>query len=145
MEEYESLLVPNLKVSVANYITEFIISVKHKNKSLPKVEYWQKKYEESFKELQTEYIAELTQVKKLLKVFSPDVLIKYFKSNKMWTLRYLKKEQSKELIYNLFIAQYQYIQDLKDIKKSELEIVDNKIEYIEQSLKKSNNAISKGL
>ena len=147
-QQYQSLLVPNLNVDIANYLTEILL-VRSK-KDLPKgIEFWRKEFATQYKDAAERYICELTQIKKLLKVFSPIVVVDYFKATpKLWTVRFLKKEESKDLIYNLFVNQYKYIQSLKDLKKTELEFVDDKLIVIEQAEVKSfkrKNKISKGL
>lgn len=144
---YQSLIVPNLNVDIANYLCEIVLTRKFKYKPdrLPKVEFWRSQYKNDFKELQNLYIAELTQIKKLLKVFSSEVILKFFKENDYYTIRFLTKDQSKELIFGLFIKQYEFIQSLKDIKKTEIELVPDKVQYIEQARTKKSNLISKGL
>lgn len=145
--EYPSLIVPTLRVNVANYITEIVFTRRalKTKKIVPKVEFWRKEYRGDFKDLTNDYIAELTQVKKLLKIFAPQVLIDELKENDWFSFRYLTKEQSKDLIFQLFVRHIKYLDQLKNIKKTELEVLDDKIQYIDQASIKTNNKLSKGL
>lgn len=146
-KKYSSIIVPELEVDVANYITEIILKRKFKYKpdKLPKVEFWRKQYKDEFKDISNLYIAELTMVKKLLKVFSPDVVLNTFKENNLFTLRFLTKEESASLIFGLFKSQIEYLDTLSNLKKTELEMVDDKIMFIEQKTQMKKNAIAKGL
>lgn len=121
---YDSPSVPNLKVDVANYITEIILS---RQGQLPGVPFWTKDHKDKYKDLCTKYVAELTQVKKLLKVFSPTVVAKYVKENKVWSLRMVKKERVPYIIFDLFSAQLAYINTLDNIDKAKLELLDDKV------------------
>lgn len=140
--QYQSLAVPTIFVDVSNFLTEIL--VERKRGALPNVEFWQKQYADTYKDLTDLYIMELTQVKKLLKVFSPVVLVEYIQKSKLSTLRYLTKEQAKDVIYDLFAKQVKYIQSIKEIKKTEIEFIDDKLEFVQTKLR-NNNAIAKGL
>lgn len=146
MPEYQSLIVPDLSVDIANYLTEIIVTnnAARFKKNLPKYEYWRKEYKDSHKEITNQYIAELTQIKKLLKVFSAPVLIKYFKESKIISFRFVKKEQMPLIIFDLFKAQIEYISSIK-ISNSDLQEATNKVEYIEAKSMPQRNLLSKGL
>lgn len=136
---------PNLKVDIANYITEIIIDKLLLNKKVerPNFAFWKKEYNDKLPELTETYVYELTQVKKLLKVFCGKVLIDKFKDGTIHTLRYMTKEDSKDLIFELFKNQITYISSL-DISKKELERVVDKVNYIE-SRPTGNKKLAKGL
>ncbi len=140
------MVVPNLKVDVSNYLTEILLT--KKKRKMPPVAFWTKEYKVGYEKLTEEYVLELTQIKKLLKVFSPIVLVNFFKTQKYMTLRFLKLDEQQRLIYDLFKEQVKYLATL-DIPKTELEKVDNKLEYIERKVVASNaaknNRINKGL
>ncbi len=146
--EYQSLIVPGLMVDTPNYITEIIIKRRYekRRKAPPKFAYWRAEYGDDTKEERNEYIAELTQIKKLLNVFSPAVVISYITNTpSIWSYRYLKKEQLNEVITNLFKLQLQYITELR-IKKSEIQVVADKQEYIQNKIsQKQTNLLTKGL
>jgi hypothetical protein len=143
---YKSLFVLDLDIDVSNYITEIIISRywEFKNK-IPPVPFWQKEYKDNYKKLTDSYVYELTQVKKLLKVFSPAVVLYYIKNNNITTLRYAKLEDTKEIIFGLFKNQLIFINQIKEISKNELEKENDKIEYIENKTRKKDNLFSKGV
>lgn len=145
---YDSILIPDLKVDVANAITEIIFKRRQTKmrKEIPKVEFWRKEYKEheSYKAFANDYIAELTQVKKILKIFSPEVVLKYAKEQDLWSLRYITKERLPGIIFDLFLAQIAYIKDL-EIKASEIETLTSKVEYINNQVIRRNNKIGKGL
>ena len=146
MEKYQSLIVPDLQVDIANYLTEIIVkrNAERFRVVLPKYEYWRKEYKGKHDELTTRYIAELTQVKKLLKVFSAPVLIKYFKESKIISFRFVKKADMPPIIYDLFLAQIAYISSLK-VSVSVLAETENKVEYVASVQPKQNNLLSKGI
>lgn len=147
--QYDSILIPGKKVDISNYVTEIIFQRRYNKlrRDIPKVEFWRKEYEAeaSFKELRNDYIAELTQVKKLLKVFCPEVVAKYAKEADLWSLRYIKKGELPAIITELFRRQLEHITALR-IKASEVERAVDKVEYIQnQTVKRTNNILSKGI
>lgn len=147
MEKYKSLIVPDLYVDTQNYITEIIIKRRYEKykKVLPKSAFWRSEYKEDFKDIRNEYVAELTQVKKLLNVFSPAVVINYISNNtKILSYRYIKKEVLKDVVLELFKLQIEYADMLK-VKKSELQLAEDKVEYIERAGPKQDSLVSKGL
>lgn len=115
---------------------------------MPPVAFWTKEFKDGYEQLVNEYVLELTQVKKLLKVFSPVVLVEYFKTQKYMTLRFLKLDEQKALIYDLFKEQIKYLATLS-IPKQELEKVHDKPEYIQRKViateAAKNSRINKGL
>lgn len=143
---HDSISVPGLKVDVPNYITEIILS---RQARLPGVAFWTKDNKDNYKELCVKYVAELTQVKKLLKVFSPTVVAKYVKDNQVWSLRYVKKERLPYIILDLFKAQIEYIASLENIDRAKLEQLDDKVGSIEMTvtaqLPQTRNKAAKGL
>ena len=142
LNTYQSLCVPNLMVDVSNYLTEILLS--KKKRKMPPVAFWTKEYKGQYDALVREYILELTQIKKLLKVFSPCVLVEYFRGKEYKTVRFLKLEEQKALVYDLFKAQLNYLSSLS-ISKKELEKVDDKLEYIEKKVAAKSTRIGKGL
>lgn len=141
------MIVPGLKVDASNYITEIFIlrQAKARKANVPPIPFWQKQYSEGYEKLTESYVYELTQVKKMLKVFCPEVLVRYFQGSKWPSLRYLTKENLAIVVTDLFKAQIKYIGTIEEIKKSDLERQVNKVEYIEIVRAKANNAIGKGL
>ena len=147
--EFNSTIIPDKKINIANYITEIIFRRRYTKlrKEVPKVEFWRKEFASSdlYSEMAKDYVAELTQVRKILKVFSPHVVLKYVQSTDLWSLRYLTNDRLPQVISELFIAQLKYIKDL-DIKAAEIEKLTTKVEYIEkQVIKRNNNILSKGV
>lgn len=147
--DFDSVIIPNKKVDIVNYITEIIFQRRYTKlrRSIPKVEFWRKEFAESdlYREMAKDYVAELTQVRKILKVFSPEVVLTYVKNNDLWSLRYITKDKLPGVICDLFVAQIKYLQDL-GIKAAEIERLTNKVEYVEgQAARKRNNIIAKGV
>ena len=103
---WNSLFVTNLVVDLPNYITEIILLnwCKRWNKPIPNCAFWRKEISEQsaiWKELRKRYIAELTQIKSLLKKYDYTILIDKLKKDKITTIRYLKKYEKDKFIRDL--------------------------------------------
>lgn len=134
-KNYKSHFVPDLDIDVGNFITEMIVRNKLLNwkKPLPTFPFWQNTYQgdPKNKALTKDYYLELTEVRNLLKVFSANVLIECFKELKLHTLRYLKKENKMEVIYNLYGRQLKIMKELKE-DKALVEVSEDKTIFFEQ-------------
>jgi len=125
-KEYKSMFVPQLMVGISSHITELIINNKiewHSKKSgssKPKCAFWKKdvanEYPE-FKQLQKDYIVEISYVKNLLKCFSAKTIISYIKDRGIITLRYLPLDKQKTVIYNLFNLELKYKKEEDAMRK----------------------------
>jgi hypothetical protein len=144
---YKSKFVPELDVDISNYLTEILISRnwKYKGNKVPPLAFWTKEHKDNYKELVTDYVYELTQVKKILKVFSPGVVLSYLKNNEISSLRYIKKEDFKDMLFGLFKDQLSFLNTLEEISKTEIENEQDKIEYIARKTQKTDNLFAKGL
>lgn len=134
--QYKSKFVHDLDITVAEYITEILISnfCSWQKISVPQRPFWKKEYQSTTldKELAKRYIAEISYVHDLLKVFSPSVITEVFSKANPIGLRLVKVATREKIIYKLYEAQAKYIKSLKCIKErvSELERIDNKLEFV---------------
>lgn len=129
LKQYKSIFVADLEIDIANFITETLIKngLEYYKKPLPNVAFWQKDIATSHPSLQNlhdRYIRELPEIRRYLKVFSPGNLLEVFKKKSLYTVFFLKKEQRKDLIYDLFLNQIRHVQDIED--KPQLETLDIK-------------------
>jgi hypothetical protein len=126
---YKSIFVTDLDIDIANYVTEILIKklLEKYKKPLPNVAFWQKDIanaNSSLKYLHDNYIRELPEVRKYLKVFSPTNLIEVFNKNKITSVFYLDKNSRKDLIYDLYLNQLKHVKSLDN--RVQLETLDIK-------------------
>lgn len=133
---HKSHFVPDLDIDVCNFIAEMITRNKLLNwkKPLPTCPFWQNIYQSDpkIKALTKDYYLELTEARNLLKVFSASVIIECFKELKLHTLRYLKKENKMEVIYNLYGRQLKAMKELKE-DKALVELSEDKTIFFQES------------
>jgi len=116
-KEHKSVFVTDLEIDIANFLTEvlFVQFFKSSNRPLPTGAFWKKEYTDvnpSFKWLSEKYNLEIQEVRKLLKVFSPSVISAAITKHKVTTLVYMKKEERKEMIYQLYLDQLKLVKQL---------------------------------
>lgn len=129
--EIKSLIVPNLVIDLGNYLTEILIinQCKKFKKQVPSVPFWKKEYSGLNKDLffiSKNYGLELSAIKDYLLIFAPSVLIAEFHNSNLHTVRFLKKEERKELLYKLFNRQVKYIRSLENFDTVKFEALSNK-------------------
>lgn len=116
-KNYKSLFDPSIETDIYNYITEFLIKqrLELSKKNLPKCPFWRKEYQTNdyLKWLGETYQSELTEVKKICKVFDVRPIIETIKSTKIFSLRYAKLEQRKSFIYALYLSQSKHMSEQK--------------------------------
>lgn len=127
----------DLDISIDSYLAESImlnkiawLAKKNDKISKPTCAFWRNevaKNDEFLLQLKTWYINELTYLKNLLKVFSARVIINYINKRGIITFRYLKLDQQKTVIYNLWNDECDYQKELKlqekKVKKLDTELV----------------------
>jgi hypothetical protein len=111
-KRFKSLFLPSEQVDAANYITELLMQkyAKAKKIGVPNYPFWRKEYQERnnsevIQDLADRYGKEIISVTRLLKVFSPVVLVDYITTSWPYTLFYLKKVQQQEVIFELYKKQ----------------------------------------
>jgi hypothetical protein len=134
---YNSNIVAGTQVDLPNYITELLIinQCKKYKKSIPTTPFWKKEYAGLNKDLSflsKNYALELTAIKDLLLLFAPKVLLEYFKSTDLTTVRFLKKENRMTMLYRLCHIQVKYIRSLENIDISKFEKLEDKSQIFEQ-------------
>lgn len=128
---YKSLIVPDLEVDLGNYLTELLIinQCKKFKKPIPTTPFWKKEYAGLHKDLlfiSKNYGLELSAIKDYLLIFAPSVLIAGFQKKNLHTIRFLKKEERKELMYELCLQQVKYIRSLENFDTQRFEAINNK-------------------
>lgn len=116
-KEHKSVFVTDLEIDIANFLTEvlFVQFFKSSNRPLPTGAFWKKEYTDvnpSFKWLSEKYNLEIQEARKLLKVFSPSVISAAITKHNVTTLVYMKKEERKEMIYQLYLDQLKLVKQL---------------------------------
>lgn len=116
-KEHKSVFVTDLEIDIANFLTEvlFVQYFKAYNRPLPTGAFWKKEFTDvnpSFKKLAEKYNLEIQEIRKLLKVFSPAILSALITTYKISTLVYMKKEERKEMIYQLYLDQLKLVKQL---------------------------------
>lgn len=119
-KQYSSIFVPETKIDIENYITEVIIVnfLNWQKQPIPKSPFWRADISNNnhgLDELRKRYIAELTGVKKLMKVFNPAVIMAYFQTSKMVGYTMVRAETKTKIIMELFNRQLKYADSLDKI------------------------------
>lgn len=121
---YQSIFVPEIKIDIANYLTEILIKnyLNWLKIPLPKCPFWRKdiaSQNADLKKLSNKYVAELTEVKELLFVFDPSVMAKDFIDNKRIGVKVIKKEQKSAIFETLIQKQISANKSKGKISKTE--------------------------
>lgn len=119
----QSIFVSGLEITEAAAIAEHIISnrLEARNKPKPTCAFWKVEHKATFEALANTYVLELTDVRNLLKVFSPAVVLETVRDLKIQTFRYMTKEEKKECLYYLYRAQVAMVKTLEEIPAAKIE------------------------
>lgn len=135
-KQFNSLFVPELLVDIPNHIVELILinKLEYQKKDKPKCAFWRKDIaatNSKYLTLQKDYIVELQYVKKLLMVFSPQVVINTVKNKKQITLGYLKTKNRETFVYELFQKQIDLVKEIKEKQETLEEKSSNLVTQVE--------------
>lgn len=119
LKEFTSIFVTGLQIDTGNLISETLIKnyLSQRRLPIPTCAFWQSEIyraNPALKALADRYILELGQVRKLLKVFSPQVILYEINARGWLTLIYMNKEERKEFIYALFLEQVKLAKTLSN-------------------------------
>ena len=70
-----------------------------------------------FKQLQKDYVLEISYVKNLLKCFSPKTIVSYVKDRGLITMRYLPLDKQKTMVYNIFNLELKTQKEKEELRK----------------------------
>lgn len=74
-------------------------------RDVPRTPFWRKEYKgqsEQFEFWANKYSLELSEITNLLRIFPPRVIAETIKSNKTWTIKFLKLPDKQAFIYKLY-------------------------------------------
>lgn len=131
---YPSRFVAKLEVTIAEYITEILIQnyLVWQKKPMPRNAFWRKGITENskeFKTLKNKFVAELTMVKDLIKVFSPSVVAKYFLEHKCVGYRTVKSETRLKILDGIYREQLIYNKSMFNGTAKQLEQMADKRQF----------------
>lgn len=142
---YTSYFVPEHKIDIANYLTEILIKNFLEWQKIPKPNcpFWRKEVSSNnpaLKKLANKYIAELTEIKRLLHVFDASILAEDFIKNKRIGIKIIKKEFREKILLSLL--EQQINRNVSNTKIINIEPISTEHRSAPISLGKSNKSIN---
>ena len=124
-KNFKSIFSPKKEIDICCHITEVILnnklewqSKKEGKDKKPRCDFWSKEKSSEnseYKKLQNDFKLEVSYVKNLCKIFSPQVVLEYVKDRGIITFRYLTVDKQKTVIYNLYQNELSHKKEMKKL------------------------------